>query len=746
MARPTHNSRFTIAALVLSLLFLAAHVPFLPPSLEDLDSVNFALGVQRFDVAQHRPHPPGYPVFIAMSKASTGVLRAAGVAAPEVRGLAVWSAVGGGLAILFAAMFFGAITGDRRLALLAAALTACSPLFWFTALRPLSDMPGLAFALAALAMLARGGRGLVPGAFLAGLAIGIRSQTFVMTLPFLAWVLVAGRQAVPARTRRAALIAAGAGVAAWAVPLVIVSGGPIAYLKALGSQGAEDFSGVVMLWTHRTPRVAAYALLNTFVRPWDSLVLATVVLAAFAAGVAVTAWRRPRILAVLALIFVPYAAFHLLFHEVVTVRYALPLVPPVAFFTVIALDTVHRHAAAIGVVALAAFGVVLAAPASAGFGRQPSPVFRMIADMKAEAQKGAAPLVVMHRREWTETRRHREWSAGLPGRLLPAPRDYEWLEATRAWREGSTSPLWFVADPGRTDLALIDTHGSRTAEYRWPFARETYVGGARPSEMDWRVYAAPGWFLEQGWALTAETAGIAERDGWGPHRRPAVGWIRRDVREPVMLVGGRHLGGPADAPMRVVLAVDGRTALTRDVKPGFFLASVQLPPGALQGEGSFAKLTAVAEPASAGGAVSPVAIEQFDLQAGGVPMLGFDEGWQEPEYNPATGRSWRWMSERAVLRIVNASGGVTLRISGENPRRYYTSAPALRVSAGARPLNQFTPDADFTYSVGVPAEALAASGGRLTLESSQMFIPGDREGTADRRHLAIRVYSIEVDR
>ena len=30
--------------------------------------INFALGVRSFDVAHHQPHPPGYPIFIAMGK------------------------------------------------------------------------------------------------------------------------------------------------------------------------------------------------------------------------------------------------------------------------------------------------------------------------------------------------------------------------------------------------------------------------------------------------------------------------------------------------------------------------------------------------------------------------------------------------------------------------------------------------------------------------------------------------------
>ncbi len=39
-----------------------------------------------------------------------------------------------------------------------------------------------------------------------------------------------------------------------------------------------------MLWTNRTPKVAALALLNTFVLPWDSAFLAGVVLALAATG------------------------------------------------------------------------------------------------------------------------------------------------------------------------------------------------------------------------------------------------------------------------------------------------------------------------------------------------------------------------------------------------------------------------------------------------------------------------------
>ena len=65
----------------LALIFALAHVPFLATSLEDIDSVNFALGVRDFDVAKHRPHPPGYPVYIALGKIVAAIPGIAGDAA-----------------------------------------------------------------------------------------------------------------------------------------------------------------------------------------------------------------------------------------------------------------------------------------------------------------------------------------------------------------------------------------------------------------------------------------------------------------------------------------------------------------------------------------------------------------------------------------------------------------------------------------------------------------------------------------
>src|SRR3954469_5921480 len=94
--------------------WLLAHLPFLAPALEDIDSINFALGLHHYDPALHQPHPPGYPVFIAAGRVALGVIHivAPGLAygRADALALAIWSAVGGAIAIVSAGYLFREMT------------------------------------------------------------------------------------------------------------------------------------------------------------------------------------------------------------------------------------------------------------------------------------------------------------------------------------------------------------------------------------------------------------------------------------------------------------------------------------------------------------------------------------------------------------------------------------------------------------------------------------------------------------
>jgi hypothetical protein len=139
-----------------------------------------------------------------------------------------------------------------------------------------------------------------------------------------------------------------------------------------------------------------------------------------------------------------------------------------------------------------------------------------------------------------------------------------------------------------------------------------------------------------------------------------------------------------------------------------------------------------------------VSLEQFDLQSDGVVMFGFGDGWYEPEYSLATGRSWRWMSERARLWVRPIGRDLRLSVAGESPLRYFERAPKIRVLAAGIELARFSPSSDFTQQIAVPAKALTLAGGLLTFESDLRFSPAERGDSPDPRHLALRVYGVTV--
>ena len=125
-------------------------------------------------------------------------------------------------------------------------------------------------------------------------------------------------------------------------------------------------------------------------------------------------------------------------------------------------------------------------------------------------------------------------------------------------------------------------------------------------------------------------------------------------------------------------------------------------------------------------------------------MFGYVDGWFEPEYNPTTSLSWHWMSEKARLWVRPVGRDVTVVITGESPRKYFDSAPEVRILAGAVEAGRFAPAADFSQQITIPAQALAAAEGMVTMESSLWFTPAQRGESADQRHLALRVYSVVV--
>ena len=179
------------------------------------------------------------------------------------------------------------------------------------------------------------------------------------------------------------------GVLAWAVPLVVLTGGPAAYWRAVFNQGNEDLTNIVMLWTTHTPREIELAAVPGVRRAMGLTAVAAVVLVLATLGIFRSLRRRSPALIALAIAFGPYLLFDLVFQETITTRYALPLVVPMAYLAVRGAAMLGPAPAVAIVVVLSMFNAHIGGTSLAAYASQPAPAFRMLDGMKSEASRQA---------------------------------------------------------------------------------------------------------------------------------------------------------------------------------------------------------------------------------------------------------------------------------------------------------------------------------------------------------------------
>ncbi len=743
-------------AIFAAVVYLALHVPFLAWAPDDIDATNFMLALRHFDLREHQPHPPGYPVFIAMAHVARAAIEAAGSVATvppadtlDVYALALCSALFGALTIFPLVAMWRTVDGNGGCALFAALLTMSAPLFWYTGVRPLSDLPGLAAAVASLALLTpvileretmSPARRVFAGVVVAGLAAGIRAQTLWLTAP--AIVLTAAVMLWRRDLRVLAFATAGLalGVTVWAVPFLVVAGGWRTYLELLSAQAADDFRGAILA-ANFSVRELAFALRDTFVLPWGRPVLAVPVLSLAIAGGLRLLRERPRAAALIAIVFGPYLVLHLLFHSTSETRYAIPLLLPVAFLASCGLMPCTRWRMAVGAALVAVAVTTSMGPimAQARFG---SPVARVWADVSdALRHTTNRPVIGMHHAVQRQLR-----FARFEEPPLQAPARYEWLAVVDHFRSGGESPVWFLASVRRSDLALFDSAARRTVhEYRWTFASQAVLGAVRPRGVVWYEINRPGWMAGEGWALTPETRGVAERSRRSPGTGGAVAYIARRPEPVVLMIGGRNLGGPCQTPARLEALLEGRQIGEWHIPAGQpFAYFVDLPAGALGGEG-YAELRLRASDLSGAGAGVDVALEQFDAQSGRRPVVALGQGWHEPELEPDTGQRWRWTRQRAVMTVRNFGRDVVLAIKADDPTRTLGRAVTVQVRAAGRLIATHRFDHDIDWHVPIASDVIGRSQGGVTLITEAAVTPDQTRGKGDKRELALRVFDLDVE-
>jgi hypothetical protein len=193
--------------------------------LYDVDSVNFALALRRFDPSVHQPHPPGYFLYVCLGRLADLLFHDANAAFVAIS--IVFSCGAAAMIYLLADCWFG-----RNAALFAGLLFVFSPLAWFHGTVALTYIVEAFFSgligYLCWRIYCGDGRFVLPGAVAVGIAAGFRPSSLLLLAPLFLFSIRKSRRLLAV----GGLGALAAVLLAWFIPMIQMCGGK-AYLSSL---------------------------------------------------------------------------------------------------------------------------------------------------------------------------------------------------------------------------------------------------------------------------------------------------------------------------------------------------------------------------------------------------------------------------------------------------------------------------------------------------------------------------------
>jgi hypothetical protein len=328
----TQRQRLTFG--IVALVCAATRFLAMAKTLWDWDEALFCLGMRSYDVTAHHPHPPGFPVYIALGRIVRTIIP------NDFRALQAVNLIAAML--VFPAIFF--LARELRLpfltATIAAALCAFFPNVWFYGGGAFSDIPSLVLVVFAVAFLFRGCRdanAYLIGAALLALAAGIRPQNFLIGLApgvLATWyrARAAWRDVVFAALVGAITVTAAFGGA------IAATGGTKPYFDAAREHGEY----ITRIDSFRSPnRPPLWRLFDRFfIKQYQSLALSFITSILVAVSIAGAIAARDRGLGWLALSFGPFAILAWMMLDRYSInRFSIGYCP---LFAILAADGIRR--------------------------------------------------------------------------------------------------------------------------------------------------------------------------------------------------------------------------------------------------------------------------------------------------------------------------------------------------------------------------------------------------------------------
>jgi Protein O-mannosyl-transferase TMEM260-like len=225
--RQVRDSAILIAVTVLTRCAFRSHF------LYDIDSVNFALALQRFDPVVHQPHPPGYFLYVCLGKLSNSIFHDANTGLVAISILASCGTVV--MIHRLASAWFASTSFGRAAAGFAGFVFVSSPLAWYHGTVALTYIVEAFFSALigyfCWRVYSGDARFTLPAAVALGLAAGFRQSSLLVLAPLLLFSF----RCVPRRLAFRGMAALSLALTAWFLPMLHASGGITAYASSLWS-------------------------------------------------------------------------------------------------------------------------------------------------------------------------------------------------------------------------------------------------------------------------------------------------------------------------------------------------------------------------------------------------------------------------------------------------------------------------------------------------------------------------------
>ena len=216
-----------IISAILAILVLITRIPFVSKYLYEWDSVNYALGFEKFDIVNHQPHPPGYIFYIGLGRVINAIFN-------DPNTTMIFISILFSVITVIIIYFLAKQMFSRQFAVIAALLLIFNPLFWHYG--EISTIyPSEAFFATIVAYLSyqvfRGKeKFFYPSIIALGLAGGFRPDLIIYMFPL--WFFCAFYNKREPNRLLKAIIVLIPSVLVWVIPTMIFSGGYEQYSQA----------------------------------------------------------------------------------------------------------------------------------------------------------------------------------------------------------------------------------------------------------------------------------------------------------------------------------------------------------------------------------------------------------------------------------------------------------------------------------------------------------------------------------